>query len=685
MKRPGAFLRKSVFLWPMILISCSTLARSGSFFPYGHQKKLDSYKKANLLAKTNGRQEACAIFKDLSAEEDFSLKELATLQAYISCDQASDVSLPFQPWYRPLWNEARLKQSYLKEDLPLYLESLKEKVLRQEKNSDKVFILDMQISKSRSDQRDLWVQALLDLKSQIAPRYLSGPTKKDYLAVANDYLAARDFERARFYFKKFLDESLTSEEAYLAWKGIRQSYKIELKKKDHIQAAEKLAIFCSKNKMTSTQTHEAYTVWARAVWTEGDRTRAEEILRKFLKSYPSLANTADIYFLLGRIKEEELNYLEAITNYELALNHVGSQDVLRDKVRFFLAWNYYQLKNYPKAAEVFQNHFDSSKDNSEKAKARFWQGKSLLLAGNQSQAQESFVWLQQNDPMGYYGLLSFRETQTPIPALRPRISIDAIPALPEALTQLLKDLSFVSETESLRSLLAFEYQKLRNSGAKPKETLPLLREYALAGLYQPLFGLVAALDSTSKTEVLDSFPELLFPMKFSDPIISQSDRFQVPAELIFSIIRQESSFNPQARSPVDALGLMQMMPQMVESLKSLTGISIQHFEELYDPEVNITLGTALLKKLRDKYQHQFILTAAGYNANDRAIQQWLKTRWKGDPLMFIEDIPYEETKGYVKLVLRNFVFYQRLRTKKDSVIFPEWTLKGLEKFEKLTP
>jgi hypothetical protein len=198
----------------------------------------------------------------------------------------------------------------------------------------------------------------------------------------------------------------------------------------------------------------------------------------------------------------------------------------------------------------------------------------------------------------------------------------------------------------LRSLLASEYQKLRDRGAKPKEALPLLKEYAVAGLYQPLFGLVAALDVSSKIDVLESSPELLFPLKFSESAVSQGERFQVPAELIFSIIRQESSFNPNARSPVDALGLMQMMPQVVDSLKPLTGISIQHFEDLYDPSINITLGTALLKKLRDKYKGQFILTVAGYNANDRAISQWLKTRWKGDPLMFIEDIPYEETKSH---------------------------------------
>ncbi len=679
MKTCRAFLQKSFVLWPLILVSCSTLARSSSFFTRQNQQKLMSYKKANQI-KTENKAQACSLFASLATDEDFSLKEMAFLQAYLTCEKPLETSLPFQPWYRPLWNEARVRQSYGQQDLPLYLEALKEKILRQEKNSDKIFVLDMQIMKSKSDQRDAWVQALNELKSQIAPRYLTSPTKKDYLAVANDFLSARDFERARLYFKKFQNEAQGPEEIYLALKGIRQSYKVELKKKDLIQAAEKLSIFCSKNKLSTAQTHEAYTVWARAVWTEGDRPKAEEILRRFLATYPSLANAADIHFLLGRIKEEETNYPEAIQNYELALGKVGNQEILRDKIRFFMAWDHYQLQHYDRAAEIYQAQFDSSKDASERAKARYWQGKSLLLDKKNVEAQSAFEWVQQNDPMGYYGLLAYRETQTPIPALRSRPPFENIPALPETLTNLMHDLSFVGEMESLKSLLSLEYQKLRDRGAKPKEALPLLKEYAIAGLYQPLFGLVAALDTSSKSEVLDSSPELLFPLKFSEIAISQGERFQVPPELIFSIIRQESSFNPNARSPVDALGLMQMMPQGVENLKPLTGISIQHFEELYDPTINITLGSALLKKLRDKYKGQFILTVAGYNANDRAINQWLKTRWKGDPLMFIEDIPYEETKSYVKLVLRNFVFYQRLRTTESTVPFPEWTLKGLENF-----
>lgn len=644
-----------------------------------HQQKLQSYKKANQI-KLEDKAQACSLFSSLAKDEDFSLKEMAFLQAYLACEKPIETQLPFQSWYRPLWNEARVRQSYNQQDLPLYLEALKEKVLRQEKNSDKIFVIDMQITKARTDQREAWVQSLQDLKSQVAPRYLTSPSKKDYLAVANDYLSARDFERARLYFKKFQTEAQGPDEVYLALKGIRQSYKVELKKKELIQSAEKLSLFCSKNKLPSAQTHEAYAVWARAVWTEGDRPKAEEILRHFFKSFPQLANFADLHFLLGRIKEEETNYTEAIENYELALSKVGNQDVLRDKIRFFMAWDHYQLQHYNRAAEIYQNQFESSKDASEKAKARYWQGKALLLDKKNAEAQSAFEWVQQNDPMGYYGLLAYRETQTPIPALKPRPSQENIDALPETLTNLMHDLAFVGEMESLRSLLASEYQKLRDRGAKPKEALPLLKEYAVAGLYQPLFGLVAALDVSSKIDVLESSPELLFPLKFSESAVSQGERFQVPAELIFSIIRQESSFNPNARSPVDALGLMQMMPQVVESLKPLTGISIQHFEDLYDPSINITLGTALLKKLRDKYKGQFILTVAGYNANDRAISQWLKTRWKGDPLMFIEDIPYEETKSYVKLVLRNFVFYQRLRTTENSVPFPEWTLKGLENF-----
>ena len=97
--------------------------------------------------------------------------------------------------------------------------------------------------------------------------------------------------------------------------------------------------------------------------------------------------------------------------------------------------------------------------------------------------------------------------------------------------------------------------------------------------------------------------------------------------------------------------------------------------DLYKPEVNIPLGAFELKSLMKKYDNQYILAVAGYNANDSAIRGWLKTRFRNDSVEFIEEVPYEETRTYIKLTMRNYVFYQRLLSPGVSIKFPEDLLK----------
>jgi soluble lytic murein transglycosylase len=153
-------------------------------------------------------------------------------------------------------------------------------------------------------------------------------------------------------------------------------------------------------------------------------------------------------------------------------------------------------------------------------------------------------------------------------------------------------------------------------------------------------------------------------------VASAASKSGVPAELLYSIMRQESSFNPEARSPADAFGLMQLLPSVAEHASARAEVAFEKPEDLYRPEINVPLGAAFLRELLDRWGGQIVLAAASYNANERAIHAWLRTRFHGDPLAFIEEIPYDETRGYVKLVARNFIFYSRLSEPSKESDFP---------------
>jgi soluble lytic murein transglycosylase len=161
---------------------------------------------------------------------------------------------------------------------------------------------------------------------------------------------------------------------------------------------------------------------------------------------------------------------------------------------------------------------------------------------------------------------------------------------------------------------------------------------------------------------------LLFPKRWGEFVDEGSHRSGLWPEYIFSIIRQESSFDALSVSGANAYGLMQILPAVAQTNDQTI---------LLDPQSNIIFGSLHLRKYWDIFDGQFILTTAAYNASVDVVKGWLKTRYQGDPLIFIEDIPYEETRVYVKLVLRNFINYLRVSGGKP-LTFPEWCFDGIQ-------
>jgi soluble lytic murein transglycosylase len=129
--------------------------------------------------------------------------------------------------------------------------------------------------------------------------------------------------------------------------------------------------------------------------------------------------------------------------------------------------------------------------------------------------------------------------------------------------------------------------------------------------------------------------------------------------LVAALIRQESNFNPRATSPVGARGLMQLMPDVGQGLASAKGISSWNADMLYDPAVNIKLGTAHLRTLMRKYP-EVVKSLAAYNAGESRVEKWSTKTGAADPEVFTERIPFVETRDYVRIILRNRAYYSAL-------------------------
>jgi len=138
----------------------------------------------------------------------------------------------------------------------------------------------------------------------------------------------------------------------------------------------------------------------------------------------------------------------------------------------------------------------------------------------------------------------------------------------------------------------------------------------------------------------------------------QAQRAGLDPYFVAAVIREESSYDPRARSWVGAVGLMQLMPDTARLVAREAGLVYDEPASLWDPGLNIALGTRYLASLRARFQEP-LLAVASYNAGPHRVQRWLADRPTADLEEFVDQIPFDETRGFVKRVFTSWQQYRR--------------------------
>jgi soluble lytic murein transglycosylase-like protein len=202
---------------------------------------------------------------------------------------------------------------------------------------------------------------------------------------------------------------------------------------------------------------------------------------------------------------------------------------------------------------------------------------------------------------------------------------------------------------------------------RDRETLmSIAAQNNMPGLAIRLAGIIRL--STGRT-----YHAALYPIPDWQP----DDGFEIDRALLFGIIRQESGFDPRARSRRGARGLMQLMPRTAKSVDEEK--EIDHRSVLYRPEVNIALGQRYVGQLLDEkaVKGDLFRLLVAYNAGPGNLRKWLKkVDFDQDPLLFIETMPSRETRGFIEKVLTNVWIY-RLQMRQgapslDQVAAGDW-------------
>ena len=152
--------------------------------------------------------------------------------------------------------------------------------------------------------------------------------------------------------------------------------------------------------------------------------------------------------------------------------------------------------------------------------------------------------------------------------------------------------------------------------------------------------------------------QIRFPLAFYESIDAAAKKAQVQSHLLYAIARQESAFEIHARSKVGALGLLQIMPRTARSTARNSQIPYENSRQLTDINTNLLIGSSYFRSLLERFDENKILALASYNAGPERVKQWLsRTKGKLTYDLWIELIPYSETRGYVKSALMYSTIY----------------------------
>ena len=397
---------------------------------------------------------------------------------------------------------------------------------------------------------------------------------------------------------------------------------------------------------------------------------------------------AEAYHILAfRIATERKDYAQAIVWGNAALQHDLSPD-WQERFLWYNGLYHYLLQDWQQAAHFWQDSMTRFPESVIRPRLLFWLAMTATqVAGEggkqvtQHRAQEYLLELEQDFPLSYYTLYAATSMSESVPwyeqyrrsylqrAITEHKHIDlrryhrqrkfAQPLLRAEIfiAAHLFDLAQV-ELRELEKRLA-RYPHRNTHGLR----LYLTRLYFASHRYTRSLTLISEVAEQTKSYWHEQPEQLLiyFPQPYFNLFGQEAFRVNLPPEMLLAVARQESAFHPAARSRADARGLMQIIPSTARDLALSNKLSLDDIKQrLFEPATSIKLGALLLRRLTNRYPNNLFAVFAAYNAGEEVVDMWLQRRVHPDPRIWIELIPFGETKNYVMKVYRNYLIYRFL-------------------------
>ncbi len=388
----------------------------------------------------------------------------------------------------------------------------------------------------------------------------------------------------------------------------------------------------------------------KQLWTE---------LVEILKNKQNLEDIA-LYNLAGYLPSDE-----AVSLYKrIAENHLKGDYASEALEKMF--WYYYRQGDYKTAKDIASKHISNFSNTKSAPEMNFWLGKIYEAEDNKNSAIKMYNRILSKYPDDYYAMRAYSR----ISFLTKGIDY----AWSFAPKGILKQTHFELP-------LPYSYSDIKTKFGATLAELLLVEDFATIEYFDDFkepfieswIAYKKGLRSTATTiarNAMEEFSEkperadkkwkFVYPCYFVPEINKYAQKNKLSPYLLISLIREESYFNPLSLSPSNAVGLTQILPSTAKEVASRKGYGRINEFLLFNPETNIKYGAAYFAQIKKQMKNNSLYAVASYNGGAGAVSSWIKKNNVSDMDEFVENIPYPETKNYVKKVFRSYWNYVRI-------------------------
>ncbi|WP_426752438.1 transglycosylase SLT domain-containing protein [Myxococcus sp. Y35] len=394
---------------------------------------------------------------------------------------------------------------------------------------------------------------------------------------------------------------------------------------------------------------------ARRALRADDNDKARTLMAALDQKYPSQPAGDEGAFFAGWLDLQSGRFADAVKAFA-SFEKRYPRSRRRDEGMWFRALAHLRLEEYAKARDALESFLAAYPRSTMGPQARYWMARSRELEGAKADALgPAYTAVITTAPASFYALMANERLKAlglkapaHFPAPPKQLELPRPPEL-----ELAVELTRAGLYRDAADEVEAHAGRLRSAD----QALPFVHALLGLGEYGHAYTVAARhlwgrAFGAREPDALAAF----YPRAYATAVEGAAAKHQVDPYLVWAIMRRESAFRPEVMSVADARGLMQIIPRTANAIAEKLAEPVPAPADLFSPERNIRYGAWYLARLMDRFGHP-VLAAAAYNAGPSSAAKWAQERGSLPLDLFVETIPFRETRGYVKQVVADLFLY----------------------------